>query len=144
VTRVEFERETARLDRQWPRTYSAERFAMIWKEFNLVDPGAFTGMVDRWIGELRQAPMLNEMREDLARWREREHEKRRREERQDAKDFWLGTYQPDDVKTITQYIIKRMKGGVNDADWTMFVKHLDEAAAGSEQMAMIKARKGVS
>lgn len=131
MTSHEFNTQINRLkDCFTDRSYSDERMKVIWREVQDLDGKWFAKVVDRFIGECRQAPLMTEFREEIAKERERLWELQKKHNAKDAKDFMSGIYQPDDIKTICQYIVKRVSGGVSDQDFSSFIKHLDTAAEG--------------
>jgi hypothetical protein len=84
--------------------------------------------VDKFLLTCRQPPLMGELSEEIGEERERLYKIQKRQQERDAKDFYSGMYQPDDVKTMCQYMVKRITGGVSDEDFEQFVKHLNYAA----------------
>lgn len=129
MTPAEFQRQMNRLVDQFGKsTYGTERCTLIWREIQ-----DFSGMwwektVDKFLLTCRQAPLMDELASEIGAERERLYKQQKKQHEQDAKDFYSGAYQPDDVKTICQYMVKRIMGEVSDEDYAQFLKHLKEAA----------------
>lgn len=113
--------------------YKRERAELIWQEVRNLSDDWMKWTVDQFIGRLRQAPLLDEFCSAAATEKEKTRQKEKTQERQDAEDFWAGTYQPDDVKMICGMITKRLRGEVSDEDYAQFVKHLEYTAEQNEK-----------
>lgn len=118
------------------RNYSDERVKAIFGMVKAESGYWWARAVETLLLTHRQPPLMPEIGEMLAVERERRYEREKREHAQDAKDFFSGTYQPDDVKQICQTIIKRMNRGVSDQDWEKFVGLLEETARMTTPPAM--------
>lgn len=124
----EFQSQMNRLITQFGKTqYSDERTKLIWREVKDFSSPWWERTVDHLLLTSRQAPLQAEFGELIGRERERVWRQEKVQNEKDAKDFFAGTYQPDDVQTICQMITKRLAGGVSDADYANFVKHLESA-----------------
>jgi hypothetical protein len=129
MTHQEFDHHMNRLkDCFGDRSYSDERTKRIWREVRDFDSNWFEKIVDRFIGQERQPPILPQFQEETSIERERLWKIEKEQHARDAKEFFQGMYQPDDVRTICQFIVKRITGGVSDEDYANFVKHLKETA----------------
>jgi hypothetical protein len=110
-------------------TYGDERVQIIWREVKDFSSEWMIKTVDRFIGELRQAPLMPEFREEIAKEREKLWYIEKKQRQRDAKDFFDGIYAPDDKRTICQFIQKRLRHEVSDSDYQTFVTHLNHAAS---------------
>lgn len=108
--------------------YGEERVLLVWKEVKDLSDQWIEKVIDGFIGECRQAPLMTEFREQISKERERLWRIEKAKNAQDAKDFFAGTYQDEDKATICQYIKKRLNGKVSDEDYETFIKHLTHAA----------------
>lgn len=137
MTFLEFNSQMQRLTKTFGKTpYSEERIALIWKAVSNPNLSAawFERAIDHLIGSMRQPPLLPEFQEQISRELEREWQKTKERGHQEAKDFWDGTYQTEDMRTICAMINKRMFGHVDDEMFAQFLKHLDSASkANSKQ-----------
>jgi hypothetical protein len=125
---AEFDTQISRLKNTFgDRAYPDERLKLIWREVREFSSGWFEKLVDRLICDSRLPPLLPEFRNEISRERERLWDLQKKQHTQDAKDFYSGKFQPEDAKTICQYIIKRAQGSVSDQDYANFVKHLKYA-----------------
>lgn len=71
MTEQEFQTQMVRLSNCYGKAaYNNERSALIWKEVRDFPAHVFRTMVDNFIGNLRQAPLLPEVREAISRYRE--------------------------------------------------------------------------
>lgn len=107
--------------------YGDERIQLIWREVKDLSSNWMVKTVDRFIGECRHAPLMPEFREEISKERERLWQFEKKQRAKDAKDFFEGVYAPEDKKTICQFIQKRLRNEVLDADYQTFVKHLTHA-----------------
>lgn len=71
MTHEEFQREMDRLVDQWPRAYSGSRMEVIAREVADQTAAWWKRTVDRFLGERKDAPLLPEIRDVVARDRER-------------------------------------------------------------------------
>lgn len=129
-----FQAQTNRLSDQFGHTaYGTDRRKILWKEVQDFSDAWFTKVVDKFIGEFRQAPLMAEFREEISRERERTHFSEKREHAQDAKDFFRCSYDAEGSRHICQYIIKRMRGDVKitDEHWDGFIRSLESIAKGA-------------
>lgn len=115
--------------------YKIERIEVIWKEVRDFSDSWFSKTVDKFIGECRHAPLMAEFRDEISKERERMAYGEKRQHTQDAKDFFQGTYMPDDVKAIVQTIVNKIQfNGLRipdekeEQDYQQFIKLLDNAA----------------
>lgn len=108
--------------------YKPERINLIWGEIQDLSDWWMAKTMDRFIGELRQPPLMVEFREEISKERERLWKIEKAKNEKDAKDFYSGTYAPEDKKTICQMISKRLQGKVSDAEYATFIEHLEHAA----------------
>lgn len=132
----DFQQQMGRIESQFGK-YGVERASLLWREVKDFSPKWFEQVVDRLLGECRQTPLPAEFREDISRERERIWKLEKNKNEKDAKDFFEGTYQPDDKKTICQMITSRLKGNVSDGDYGNFIKMLDVAAKGVPKVTPI-------
>lgn len=124
-----FTRQMDRLCETFGATkYKSERIALIWKEIKDLSDEWFRGVIDKFIGECSQPPLLPEFREEIAKERERLYRIQKKKQSQEAKEFFRSSYQPDDLSTICQTIMKRLQGGVGDQEYSSFQKMLNNVS----------------
>jgi hypothetical protein len=129
VTQQEFQVQLERLKNEYgQKVYSTERCALIWREVRDFSGEWLRRTIDEFIGESLQPPLLPKFREMLSKERERLECIRKAENRAVAKDFFNSNLQTEEISTITDFIVKRMSGGVSDQDYNTFVKHLENYA----------------
>lgn len=138
----QFQFQMNRLITQFGKSsYSTERIKLICREVRGLSALWFEKLVDQFIGECRHAPLLPEFREEIAKERERIHRIEKDSHAKDAEEFFDGIYMPEDKKTICQYIQKRLRGEISDADFEVFIKHLNHAGKGiSHKVSEISCR----
>lgn len=128
----EFNRELNRLkDCFGDKNYSDERVKILWSEVKDLTGDWFIRVINFFIGNQRQPPLIGEFREEIAKERDRQWKIKKTEHSQDAKDFWNGTYQPDEVKWICETIRNRMRKNILDENWEKFIEHLNYTASSS-------------
>lgn len=71
MTQSEFDTQMGRLADAYPKAYSQERVKLVWREVGTLPAAAWTRVVDTLIGECRMPPLLPEIRDAVARARER-------------------------------------------------------------------------
>lgn len=71
MTAEHFQVQMNRLANTFGGAYKTERTQIIWREMGNLPEEAFTRMVDKLIGECRQAPMIQEFREAASSEREK-------------------------------------------------------------------------
>jgi hypothetical protein len=125
----EFTRQMERLIANYGKTaYSDERIKLIWKEVNELDARRFETVVDRFIGEFRQPPLMHEFREELSHYREKnwhlEKEKHRVESERAIKAVFDGQF----IESICKDITDRLEGKVSDEIFTDFVRGIGKLA----------------
>jgi len=129
MTSEVFHKHLGRLREQFGKAaYSQTRAELIWREVKQFDAEWWEKTVDKFLLTCRQAPLMDELAQEIGAERERAYKLQKEQHAKDAKDFFAGTYQPEDVKTICQYMVKRILGQVSDEDYAVFVKHLKETA----------------
>lgn len=100
--------------------YKEERIKLIWKEVQDLSSTWMIKSVDEFIGNLRQAPLMTEFREQIAKERERLHDIKKREHQQEAKEF-TAAFEGEDFKTVLGQIKRRIQGNMSDEDFKCFV-----------------------
>jgi hypothetical protein len=128
MNREAFQKDMGRLMSQFPNAYGPERVNIVFRAVGQESSEWWARTVDHFLGAARHAPLLEDINTLLSQERERRWAREKQQHAQDAKDFFSGSYQPDDVKQICQTIIKRMKRGISDDDWSKFVGLLEETA----------------
>jgi hypothetical protein len=108
--------------------YPPARLKILYDEVKGFEGSWFARVVDKLIADSRYAPMLSDFREEISRERERMAYQEKKQHEKDALDFYKGTYQAEDARTICQYILKRMDGKVPDEEFSSFLSVLDNAA----------------
>lgn len=117
-----------RLERQFGK-FGTERCTLLWREVSEFSNEWFSQVIDEFIGTLRQMPLLTEFRDQISLERERLRRIEKAKERQDARDFWEGTYHPEEVKNIAETIRKRLQGQVTEDEFSQFLRMLDYGAS---------------
>lgn len=124
MTESQFVSQMGRLERQFGK-FGPERGSILWREVKDFSEPWFSKVIDKFIGECRQAPLLPDFREEIAKERERLWSLEKITNEQDAKEFWAGSaIQDEERKHICQTITKRLKGKISDQDWHNFKKGL--------------------
>jgi hypothetical protein len=129
MNQQEFQNQINRLEKQFGK-YGTERCTLLWREVKDLNGPWFERVMDQLISSCRQAPLLPEFREEISRERERLWRMEKEERKKDAHDFFEGSYQPDDIKTICQVIKDRINRKISDQDYQSFVSQLENAAKG--------------
>lgn len=111
--------------------YGDDRVKLIWREVMQFSDKWFEGIIDELIGVSKYAPLLPEIREFASKERERLRAIAKREEANDAKEFF-SSYGTEDIKLLAQTIKARISGHVGDENWKGFVKGLDHVASESK------------
>jgi hypothetical protein len=123
------------------RSYSDERVKVIWKEVKDLNGKWFSRVVDRFIGEERQAPLMPQFREEIAIERERLWKIEKEVHAKDAKEFFRSVYHPDDERMICQKIVERITGKMSNDDFTQFIKLLEETPRAAKVIPMVKCQE---
>jgi hypothetical protein len=88
-----FQRQINRLTEQFGKgAYGTERAHIIWKAVKDLPDAWMEGVVDRFIGESRHAPLLPEFREEIAKERERNRSRERNSPKYDWSAFASCSY----------------------------------------------------
>lgn len=132
MTQQEFQTQATRLINCFGKiAFNEERLRLVWLDVQFLDAEWFTAVVDRMIGECRQAPLLPEFRAEIAKERERlwrlENEKHAKE----AARFMRGSFPAEDIRTICQGIIRRINGDLDDNGFTALQKALKNSTTGA-------------
>lgn len=112
--------------------FPAAKCALIWEELKDFSPKQIRNICWIVMGENTYAPNVNAFREKASMLREKIRQWERQQEKQDAHDFWAGTYHDDDVKKIVATIKDRIEGRCDDATWAEFQKFIGYHANGTE------------
>lgn len=126
MTPGHFQGQMKRLTAQFPQAYSQERVALIWREVQGFSDAWFTRIVDKFVGECRQAPLMAEFRNEISFERERNWSKQKEQHAQDARDFYLIAQDNDMRGSIVKTIIDRMQGNCPDETWNGFTAGLQK------------------
>ena len=131
-----FNHQISRLkDTYGDRVIADERVKLIWKEIpDQFSDYWFVSTIDAMISCLRQAPMVSDFREAIAKERERLWSLEKREHEANAQEFWHSSYSDEDKQMLFGMIKKRMLGGVPDNEWDQFVKMLNAVADSSAKL----------
>lgn len=122
-----FQQQIGRLERQFGK-YGTERCTLLWREVKDFSEKWLEESVDSFISSSRHTPLLIDFSEKISAERERLWRVEKEKNAKEAKEFYHGSYKPDDVRTICQYIIKRIMSGVSDLDFSKFIEHLVDTA----------------
>lgn len=88
MTNAQFQTQISRLSETFGAThYKIERVSLLWREVQPFTIDWLTRVVDHFIGNNRQAPLLGEFREFISRERERLYQIKKQEYKHDAEDF---------------------------------------------------------
>ena len=125
MTPQHFQTQIERLRNQFGKqTYSQERATLLWSEVRDLPDDWFTFVVNRFIGECRQPPLLPEFREEVTKERERIWKTEKEKHRQESKQAMGSMFSKEDIQTICKGITSRIRGGMNDGDFKTFNKML--------------------
>lgn len=115
--------------------YKRERIELIWREVGSFPDSWLTRTVDRFIGELRQPPLVSEFREEASKERERSWSREKDQHARDAQHFFMIADDPTMRQSVLKTILDRMNGKVPDLVWNDFMKGLDSLVSNSERAA---------
>lgn len=128
----EFNVQMNRLVSQFGKpNYGRERVALIWKSVSDFSAEWFSKTVDNLLGGSRYAPLPSDFAPFILDERDRLWALQKKQNTQDAKDFWAGTLMPSESSHICKMIRKRAVGQVIDADWESFQRSLATLKADS-------------
>ena len=128
MQRNEFQTQIDRLKSAFnPSFYNDERTKLIWEEVKFLSNECFTKIVDTFIGSYRQAPLVPDFLSIMEQTRAAAYEKKKEQIKQDSKDFWAGTYHPEEVKQIIGTIKRRINGECPDDEWAAHMDSLKQA-----------------
>lgn len=109
--------------------FNQEKCDLIWEELKPFSPKQIRNLCDVVMGDNTYAPNINSFREKAALLREKIRAWEREQERNEAKNFWEGTYLPSDVKMVVQTIRDRIEGACPDPTWLEFQEFLHTHAS---------------
>jgi hypothetical protein len=98
--------------------------SMIWDELKEFSPKQIRSICDFVTRSYEGTPRINAFRNGASMLREKIRQFEREQQRQEAKDFWEGTYHPNEVKAIVQTIKLRLEGKVTDDEYKQFQEML--------------------
>jgi hypothetical protein len=128
VNQLHFQTQIQRLVRTFgQQAYTDERIGLIWREVSGLHDQAWTYIVDQLIGDHRHAPMLPEIRELASIARAKAWEREKKQHANDAKAFFKSSFAGEDLQTLCQLVIERVKGNVKDQDWSAQMKAFQHA-----------------
>lgn len=121
MTEGQFAAQMARLSETFGKAaYGNERVRLIWKEVrDLPDPW-FQKQVDDWIGGLRTAPLLPEIRTSISIERERSWGRQKANHKEDARAAYKFLNSGESGMFFST-VRNRIKGNVPDDDWGKFM-----------------------
>jgi len=128
MTQFEFDSQMVRLVKTFGKAaYADERCFILWQEVKDMPASWFIRTVNEFIGSYRQAPLLAEFREAVAKGREKVYEIQKRQHKQDAHGFMQGDTFPnnEEIQYRCEMIRRRLKGGVSDAEYAEFIEQLE-------------------
>lgn len=123
---VFFVKEMSRLSERWPGIYTTSVSALIWNQIKDLTNEEFVEIITEFLGSMRSAPLLPDICLKASEIREHKYKLKRKQEEQDSKDFWSGTYHPEEKKWMFDMIRNRLKGFVSDQDWLQFMKLIEK------------------
>lgn len=121
------------------RSYSDERCKVFWREFKDFNGRWWLQTVDYLIAHHRYPPLLAEFGEEMGKERERLRQLDKEEERQDAHDFFEGTYQNDDKRMLCQGIRDILLGKRTSEENAKFINLLQKTAEQTEKKTVTSA-----
>jgi len=125
MTQPEFLTQVNRLRDQWKAAYGEAKVGIIWQEFQRVPNDVFTKMIDFFLGEFRQPPVLSDFRGFLAKMREDFHSRQKQEFSNSSREFWSGRLHEGEIRDRMSVIKRRIAGACLDVEWFAFLKFLD-------------------
>lgn len=84
--------------------YKRERVELIWREIGSFHDSWLTRTIDRFIGELRQAPLVSEFRDAASQERERQRETQKQQEKESVARDYRFSYACDYCKDNGVYV----------------------------------------
>ncbi len=128
MTLPEFQTHMGRLIEQFGKaSYSQARVELIWGEVQNLDSFWWKITVNRFLGESRHAPLMPEIREAIAKERERMWEAQKDRSEAEAKQAMASIYGMEDLASICQGIMSRIKGNMPDQDFQSFTSMIKSA-----------------
>lgn len=128
MTEFHFQQEMQRLVETFGKAaFGSERAKILWREVGMYSNQWFTQVVDRFIGELRQAPLMPEFREAISKERERLWAIEKKQNEKEAKAF-ASTFPLEDIGSICRTIVQRIQGGMTDENYNSFIKAVEGAS----------------
>lgn len=110
-----FESEMKRMSENFGKAgYSNERVKLIWREVKDLDDNWFSRLVDSFIGDCRQAPLVPEFRNAASEERERAWKREKEKSEKEAQEFMQSSFADDDVRGVIQQIVGRVKRTTTD------------------------------
>jgi hypothetical protein len=88
--------------------YSPERTKIIWREVGSLSGEWLQRVMDKFIGEFRQPPLIQEFRNEIAIERERVHQTEKKQHQNEAAEFFRTP--PEKAKEWAQQILKNIRG----------------------------------
>lgn len=127
MTEQQFAGQMSRLTEVFGKqSFGTERAALVWQQVRELEAGWFRGVVDGFIGECRQAPLVSDFSGAVAEERERRWRIEKAQNAKEAKEFFQGSFSDDDRSMLLQGIIKRLRGQMAGPEWTAFTGMLDQ------------------
>lgn len=108
------------------QAFGNERAALVWREVKDFDPFWFRRVVDGFIGDSRQAPLVSDFSNAASEERERVWKIEKAQHAKDAKAFFNSTFSDDDRAMMIGAMIKRMMKQMPDSEWVTFTGMLQE------------------
>jgi hypothetical protein len=103
--------------------YKRERVEILWKSAKDLSDEWFSAVVDNFIGNMRQAPLMPEFQAEIGKERDRLWQQTKQQERREAKAF-MSVYAAEDLQGICANIRKRVAGDMANSDFDSFVELL--------------------
>jgi hypothetical protein len=121
MTSLEFATQIDRLKNTFSeKAYPPERVKLIWRFVAEFTPTWLEREVDGFLATFKFAPVPNDFSIAAAEERERMWAEQKKQNAQEAKDFWAGTLDPIETAHICQMIRKRIVGAALDSEWESF------------------------
>lgn len=115
------------------RAYPDDRAKVIWDEVKFLNNDWLKKTVDKFIGELRQAPLLIEFREAASRERNLRHAVDKGEYSQGAQEFFSGSMHPEETKSLFAAVVSRLNGTLSQEKWDEHKEIVKNMVASSSQ-----------
>lgn len=129
-----FQNQIKRLQNRWPRTYETELVAILWRAFKEIPDDLFIEATDHCIGNMRQAPMFQDLDEAVARAKSRKWESQARTGDGNISRIMEDAQRlnhkadPDFVAACVKTLNERLSGAITASQFKEGCRLLEQAA----------------